>query len=364
MIIGSSKQPPPREEPAVLNLPVRLIGATLACAAAATQLGAADKPAFVPVLRQDFPDPHIVEHEGAFTAYATNPPGGQINVQMASSSDLVAWQSVRDPARPKALLDALPELGAWAKEGWTWAPEVIAVGGKWVLYYTARDRKSELQCLGVATASSPRGPFVDTRAEPLVCQRALGGTIDANAFQDADGKLYLYYKNDGNNPKARKPTDIWAQRLSADGTALDGDPVALLRNDKPWEAHVVEAPSMVRTPTGYTMLFSANHFGWESNQKLSPYAMGYALCRGPMGPCTDAPDNPILYSYSDSKAGCLSGPGHQTVFTGKGRSYIAFHAWSASAGCRKLDNRRYMYIAPLGWKDGKPLIAPSLRAEK
>lgn len=335
--------------------------ATLAGIAATTALAATDRYPFVPVLREDFPDPHIVEHDGEFTAYATNPPKAPVNVQMASSRDLVDWQSVRDPAKPKALLDALPELGAWAKKGWTWAPEVIAAGGKWVLYYTARERRSDLQCLGVATASNPRGPFVDTAREPLVCQRELGGTIDANAFQDADGKLYLYYKNDGNNPRVGKPTDIWAQRLSEDGTALVGSPVAVLRNDRPWEAHVVEAPSMVRTPSGYTMLYSANHFGWEADQRLSPYAMGYALCRTPMGPCTDAPDNPVLYSYNDGKAGCLSGPGHQTVFTSKGRSYIAFHAWAATPGCRKLDNRRYMYIAPLAWKEGKPVIAPSLR---
>ena len=342
------------------KLPLLIAAAALASFAAPL---AAAEPPFVPVFKQDFPDPHVVEHDGGFIAYATNPPKAAVNVQMAESKDLVAWASVRDPAKPKALRDALPALGAWAKKGWTWAPEVIRIGDRWVLYYTAKDRKSELQCLGVATASDPRGPFVDGRAEPLVCQRELGGTIDANAFRDLDGKLYLYYKNDGNNPKVAKPTDIWVQRLSADGTQLVGEPAALLRNDNPWEAHVIEAPSMVRTPTGYTMLYSANHFGWEPHQRLSPYAMGYATCSGPMGPCTDAADNPVLHSYHDPKVGCLSGPGHQTVFQAGRRLFLAFHAWAATPSCRKLDNRRYLYIAPLGWKDGKPLIAPSLRAK-
>lgn len=334
-----------------------------ACAAlifAASQASGAAAPeqsAFVPVYQNDFPDPFIVEHKGEFLAYSTN--SGGTNLPMISSRDLINWSVVEDPAKPKKRLDAMPVLASWVQEGRTWAPEVMEINGRWLLYYTARHKKKDTQCVGLATAADPRGPFQDTATEPLVCQTELGGTIDASAFRDADGKLYLYYKNDGNS--MRRPTHIWAQRLSDEGTALIGEPVALLRNDKPWEAHVIESPTMVRTPSGYTMLFSANHFGWDKDQRLSPYAMGYAACETPMGPCTDAPENPILYSYSDRKAGCLSGPGHQTVFNARGRSFMAFHAWAATPGCRKSEDRRYMYIAPLSWKNGKPVIAPSLR---
>jgi beta-xylosidase len=324
-----------------------------------TLTGAAQpEPPFVPVYKEDFADPFIIEHRGEYLAYATNKG---VNLPVAASRDLVTWEALKDSSNPKQLHDAMPELGAWAEENRTWAPEVIEVGGRWLLYYTARDRKRKIQCIGVAAASDPRGPFRDTSTEPLVCQPELGGTIDANPFRDADGTLYLYYKNDGN--ARRKPTHIWVQRLSPDGTALVGEPVSLLSNDKSWEAHVIEAPTMVRRPGGgYTMFFSANHYGWEKDQRLSAYSMGYATCRSPMGPCTDAPENPILYSYNDRKAGCLSGPGHQVVFQARGRTFIGFHAWAASPGCRLADQKRYMYVAPLGWTaDGKPLIAPSLR---
>ncbi|HEX8215720.1 MAG TPA: glycoside hydrolase family 43 protein [Allosphingosinicella sp.] len=325
-------------------------------------MGAQAAPApFVPVYATDFPDPFILEHRGEFLAFSTNSKG--VNLPLASSRDLVAWAPVKDPQQPGRPLDAMPTLAPWVQKGRTWAPEVIEIGGRWLLYYTARDRKKDIQCVGVAMAADPRGPFRDESPEPLVCQDQLGGTIDAHAFRDSDGKLYLYFKNDGNNPRFSKPTDIWVQRLSPDGMAVVGQPVALLRNDKKWEAHVIESPTMVRTPSGYTMLFSANHFGWEQDQRLSPYAMGYALCRGPIGPCTDAPENPILYSYNEREAGCLSGPGHQTVFQARQRSFIAFHAWAANSGCRNLNSGRYMYIAPLSWsRAGKPVIEPSLRA--
>lgn len=317
----------------------------------------AERP-FVPVFTTDFPDPFVLPHDGRFLAYATNAQGLRANVQMARSTNLVDWQLIEHEGR---LHDAMPALPPWAREGFTWAPEVLAVENGFVLHFTAKDRRTELQCLGAAFSADPLGPFVSEATEPLLCQTETGGTIDSHAFRDADGQLYLYYKNDGNNPRFGRPTDIFVQRLTPDGLRVTGDAVALLRNDTEWEAHVIEAPTMVRRGDRYVLFFSANHFGWETDQRLSPYSIGYARCSGPMGPCSDAAENPILHSYNDREAGCLSGPGHQSVFEAGGRLFISFHAWAATRGCRRFDNRRYLYIAPLGWDGDTPRIAPSLR---
>jgi beta-xylosidase len=331
--------------------------------AALALLGAAAAPAaeplFVPVFEQDFADPFVLRNGDEFIAYATN---RGINLPMATSRDLANWDFVRDPADPKKLLDGMPQLGAWAKTDLTWAPEVMKIGGRWVLYYTARDRKKNVQCIGVATAADPHGPFRDTSSGPMVCQPELGGTIDADPFRDADGKLYLYYKSDGNN--VGKSTVIWGQRLAEDGLSVTGEPVALLKDDKGWEMRLVEAPTMVRSPAGHRLFYSAAYYGWNENDRLSPYATGYAVCEGPLGPCKDAPDNPVLHSFNDKEAGCLSGPGHSSIFQVGSRSFIAFHAWAATKGCRKADDKRYLYIAPLSFKEGKPVIAISLRPRK
>lgn len=337
-----------------------LLAGLAGIAAPAQSPGAAEGPLFVPVYRTNFPDPFILPHGGEYLAYSTN--SENVNLPMAVSRDLVSWGPVNDPARPGKPLDAMPVLASWVKEGRTWAPEVIKVGERYLLYYTAHYGRKDLQCLGVAAASDPRGPFVDTSAEPFVCQEALGGTIDAHPFRDADGQLYLYYKNDGNNPKYLKPAQIWAQRLSPDGLKLVGQAVPLVKNDVHWEWRVVEAPTMIRHAEGYTLLFSANHYGWEADQRLSNYGTGYATCEGPLGPCTDAPDNPWLHSFNDRKSGCVSGPGHPAIFKARDQPMIAFHAWAATAGCRKLRDERYLYVAPFGWGDGKPQIGRSLRA--
>ena len=312
--------------------------------------------AFVPVYRDNFPDPFVLRNGAEFIAYATN---DGINLPMLASRDLVHWAPVADPANPGKRLDGMPRLASWAKEGLTWAPEVLQIGKEWMLYYTAHDAKGNRQCIGVARAADPKGPFIDPSPRPLVCQADLGGSIDADPFRDSDGKLYLYFKNDGN--AVRKRSSIWSQQLAPDGTSVVGAAVELIHDDKEWEQRLVEAPTMVRSPLGYELFFSAAYFGWNDDQRLSPYGMGYAECTGPLGPCKKSPDNPILHSYRDSSAGCLSGPGHQSLFQVGARSFISFHAWQATKGCRKSADKRELYIAPIFWKDGKPQLAPSLR---
>ncbi|HLL02484.1 MAG TPA: glycoside hydrolase family 43 protein [Myxococcaceae bacterium] len=321
------------------------------CATATEQPPPVSVP-YPPVLRANFPDPFILEHEGQYLAYATNTEGA--NVPMVSSTNLTAWQFLRSESDPGRLRDAMPVLPAWAKTGFTWAPEVLKTPGGFVLYFTARHAANGLQCVGAAASSDPRGPFTSQATEPLVCQAELGGTIDASPFRAPDGQLYLYFKNDGNNPVANKPTEIFAQRLSADGLSLTGDRVSLVRNDKPWEGHVVEAPTMVEQGGAYVLFFSANDYGWQNTQRVSNYGIGYATCQGPMGPCTDAPNNPFLASTFQP---CLSGPGHQTVFQAQGRQYFAFHSWAATQSCTPAAQSRFMHIVQLSWQNGVPQLA-------
>ena len=54
----------------------------------------------------------------------------------------------------------------------------------------------------------------------------------------------------------------------------------------------------------------------------------------------------------------------RAIFQVGQRHFIAFHAWAATSGCRKAEDERHLYVAPLFWKDGKPQIGPSLRERK
>jgi beta-xylosidase len=291
-----------------------------------------------PVILRDFPDPGIILVEDTYYAYSTNAAGR--NVPVASSTDLLNWTF---------LGDAMPALPSWARLGgsFIWAPEVIEIDGRYLLYFTARDREADRQCIGVAISDQLEGRFRDDSDAALVCQVEEGGSIDASPFRDADGTLYLYWKNDGNC--CNQATYIYVQQLSTDGLSLVGEPTRLIRNQRAWERHLIEAPTMWLQDGRYYLFFSANDYG-------SPdYAVGYAVCETAVGPCQDAPENPILSSVLQGPTPVI-GPGHQTIVRGPGGDlWLAYHAWQVtSAGTR--GSARFMWLDRLVWEEGKPVI--------
>lgn len=293
-----------------------------------------------PAIRSDFADPAILAADGAYYAYASN-AGGE-HIQVARSTDLRHWT---------LLPDALPVLPPWstAAGAWVWAPDVIEIGARFVLYYTAQDAASGRQCVGVATSDTPAGPFHDAGAVPFVCQLDLGGTIDPSPFRDGDA-LYLYFKSDSNC--CRMPTHIWGQRLTPDGMGLSGPAVALISNDQPWEGDVVEAPNMLKHDEMYDLFYSGNDYASDR------YAVGYARCLSPLGPCSKTTDSPILASDPSAPAP-LAGPGGASLVQANGSTWIAFHAWGVTER-GSLGESRYLLIDRLGWRGERPVVlAPS-----
>jgi beta-xylosidase len=280
-----------------------------------------------PVYNRDFPDPFVLQAGSTYYAYATNGAGEQ--VQTATSHDFLHWS-----AGP----DALPKLGKWAYPGSTWAPSVLRRrDGTYVLYYTA---SRGTQCIGRAVAPSPLGPFVDRWSKPLVCQRGLGGSIDPSPFRDADGSLYLYWKNDGNS--IGRPTEIWAQRLSPDGTRLLGAPHKTGEtNDRVWEGHVVEGPTMWRHGGRYYLFYSGGNYADDT------YGVGYATCTGPFGPCKDARENPILHTRCRAH-----GPGGESIIVVRGQAWMVYHAWLPN----HAGDKRVLWIDRLDWLTGPPVV--------
>ncbi|WP_425148712.1 glycoside hydrolase family 43 protein [Deinococcus sp.] len=262
-----------------------------------------------PVLNENVPDPFVLPSGGQFYLYVTN--GGGYNVPVYVSSDLVHW---------RVQGDALPEQPSWASPGLTWAPEVMAFGNnRYVLYYTTHDAASGKQCVGAAVATRPAGPYTDRSAHPIVCQAALGGSIDPSPFQDVDGQRYLLWKNDGNC--CAQPTRLYIQPLSADGLSLRGTPSALIANDQPWEGAVVEAPTLHRAGGAYYLLYSGGSYNDGS------YAVGYATSPHLLGPYRKADPNPLVVTK-----GAAVGPGHQSVVRdAAGQDWLVYHAWTAGA---------------------------------
>jgi len=278
----------------------------------------------------DFADPFVLRAGDAYYAYSTNAGAGDI--QVIRSTDLVSWRLVGN---------ALGGLPAWAAPGATWGPSVLAHDGGYVVYYTVREAVSGRQCISRAVASSPAGPFLDDSAGPLVCQRALGGSIDPSPFVDADGRAYLLWKAEGAGGSAQT---LWSQELTADRLGLAGTAQPLLSVDRSFEHGVVEAPSMVREGGTYFLVYAAAD--WNSRR----YVTAYATCAGPAGPCTKPADGRVLGSGSR-----LAGPGGVELFRSRdGALWAAFHAFSEpNVG---YPSSRYFHVAPVRVTAGRLAI--------
>jgi beta-xylosidase len=267
-------------------------------------------PSFTnPVYKSDFPDPHVILVGDTYYAYSTNVFPS--NIPAITSTDLVHWESIGD---------VLPALPKWAVTNfeYAWAPGVIQIEDKFVMYHVARDKEIDKQCIGVAVSDNPAGPFTASNDEAFICQGELGGSIDAYPYRDDDGKLYLLWKNDGNC--CGLDVWLWIQELSSDGMTLLGEPVKLIMMDQAWERPLIENPSMVKHNDKYYLFYSGNW--WESHE----YAISYAVCETVMGSC----EKPLSEPWFQFKPPVM-GPGGEAFFTDKkGNLWMAYHAWTGA----------------------------------
>ncbi len=287
-----------------------------------------------PILNEDFPDPSVLDVEGTFYAYATSVPGR--NVQLARSSDLVHWEQLGDP---------LPVPPAWADPVAVdvWSPDVTKIGDQYVMYYAARDLQTQEPCIGVATSTQPEGPFTDRNQEALICTTTLSRgrmRIDPSIFIQ-DGQLYLYFG------LCCDPSDVYVQRLTPDGLRRDGEATQMLTPSQPWEGDFVLAPVMWQHAGNYYLFFSGNE------PFTVDFGLGYAICESPTGPCTHAPENPILQTVT-TKPPVLS-PGSADLVSVNGHTWMLYHA-NEILPSGTLGNGRVMWLDRIRWQDGKPLV--------
>ena len=283
----------------------------------------------------DWGDPAVVAYDSTYFLYSTQPlPWVNVPVEVGRTGG--TWGPVED---------ALPTLPGWAQSGETWSPEVHQFDGRWVLYFAAQIRGTSpaVHCIGDAVASGPTGPFL-AAPSPLVCQRSLGGSIDPRVYVSPRGDPYLVWKSDNNSdPAAYGPPVIWTQRLVGGGLALLGAPTSIFTADRPWQDSLIEAPDLVTTGGRTWLFYSAGGGFWASS-----YAIGVARCAGPLGPCADQGDTPLLSSNAQGQ-----GPGESSVFSQGGHYWLVYNPSCSAQG----STSRPVEIAALSFGTGRPVVA-------
>ncbi|ROP74007.1 family 43 glycosylhydrolase [Curtobacterium sp. PhB115] len=283
----------------------------------------------------------------ALTATEQNPDGSlvQHGVPTYRSTDLTHWTYVND---------AFPTKPDWVgTANGIWAPDVVHRDGRWFLYYAASDTPTATaptgggSAVGVATSSSPTGPWTDSGG-PVVAPQGRW-QFDPEVITDR-GSTYLYFGSYSGGVSVRE--------LSADG----------LRSDPASERQIA-------IDNRYEGAYLMRHDGWWyfmgsatncCNGALTGYGVFVARSRSPLGPFTDQ-DGVAITSTRVGGTPLLAqngnrwvGTGHDTVVTDfAGQDWIIYHAVDRKdpyyAG-QATYTKRPALIDPLDWRHGWPVV--------
>ncbi|WP_331533013.1 glycoside hydrolase family 43 protein [Pseudonocardia sp.] len=304
-------------------------------AVVAATVAATPAVAIHPVISHDFPDPTLLVVGSTYYAYSTMSTyqGKTWHVPVARATSLTGtWTEITD---------AMPTLPPWvAKDpsgnGNVWAPEVAARSdGSYILYFTAHSGAKNVQCIGVALAHSPKGPFTSAATQPLVCRPEDVDSIDPKAFTDTDGKQYLLYTS------GRGHATIWLQQVSTDGITPIGQRRALVQSDRADEANIVEAPTLVHHDDEYVLFYSGNTY--NSGKYFVNYATASSLA-------ATFVKHPGQFLNKATLGGKFNNPGGQDVVPGRSHDYLVFHAYTTPT-------QRSMFVVNMTWDDdGNPSL--------
>jgi len=289
----------------------------------------------------NYPDPGVVYDPTSNLWYvSTTQVAYEDNnrFEIFSSPNLVTWEPVG------WIFPSSTNNPVWSNNELLWAPEIHYVNGQYIALFAASSREDGKACIGIATSSSPSGPFEDS-GQPLIYDPTIG-VIDPTLFLNPqDNQYYVYWKKDYNSENLPH-SSIWAQMLAPRLTALAPGSTAtyMIENDLPWGGPLVEAPWLLARGTYFYLFYSANMYA-------SDYAVGVARSTSPLGPWTKSP-SPILQSSL-----LWSSPGHCSVVSWPNTesTYMVYHAWRA--GQEGGDYGRMLMADEVFWsEDGWPYM--------
>lgn len=279
--------------------------ATSACSAfAPAQRAAADgrTTSGNPIFPGYFADPSVVIHDGRVYVYATRDPWGGETLACFSTDDFEVWDDAHPLDWPTLEACQTPE----STDAKVWAPSVVKQrDDRFIMYVSVG---SEIYC---GVASTPTGPWKNVKADgtPVIPNRGKEHPhmIDAEVFQDDDGRNYLYWGSGWDWKNGR----CLVVELEEDLYTHIGEP----RDITP--PGYFEAPFMVKRDGRYYLMYSDGKCVNET------YKVRYAMGDSPMGPfTTEGPNSPILTTNRQNN---VIGPGHHAVFTMGDRFFIAYH---------------------------------------
>jgi arabinan endo-1,5-alpha-L-arabinosidase len=227
-----------------------------------------------------------------------------------------------------------------------WAPDIMKIGGRYLLYYAVSTIGKMTSAIGLATNATldPKDPAYHWVDEGIVVQTKEGGNynaIDPAVFQDTDGSLWLSF-----------------------GSYWSG--IKLIQLDPKTGKRI--APDSPLYSTAYNESIEASYL-CKHDQYYYLFVNWGSCCRGPestynirigrsakvTGPYLDKAGVDMLHSggsvFLPTSNGPLIGPGHAGTLTAEGKTWFT----SDFEGDVRMDGKATLAIMPLQWNaDGWP----------
>jgi arabinan endo-1,5-alpha-L-arabinosidase len=329
----------PLRTPPIKAVANKYIKAFLVCLLIVSALAVAQDTYTNPVVTPVAADPSVIRTEdGTFYLYATQDDwaDGQGNhyLPMFKSTDLVNWEFIGDA------FDAPP---SWKEGGgFMWAPDISFYDGTYYLYYASSLWGDPNPCIGMATATTPEGPWEDL-GEPVFCSEDIGVPNSIDAF--------IWYENGERTMFWGSWNNIYAVSLNEDGTKPVGEKTQLADTR-------FEAPHVIKRGNFYYLFVSSGSCCEGAN---SSYTTWVGRSENLLGPYVDSTGSDLRYGGGEVvlyRNDVWIGPGHATVVTDDaGEDWIVYHAIPAEDPRLPNNvNRRPTLIDKITWSDGWPIV--------
>ena len=306
-------------------------------------------------------DPTIVRgDDGLWYMFSTDAAAGvdriPVGAHVRTSPDLVTW-TYRGTA-----LDGVPEAAAqWSGAAGLWAPEVVRwpnpdAAQRWHMYYSASTFGSRTSAIGLATASSPAGPWTD-RGIVIATQHDHDtvNAIDAAVVFDEAGTPWLIYGSFFGG--------IHAVELSLEtGKRRRDEPGVLLARRPRSVDGAIEGAYVVRHDGGYVLFVSYDSLA-------ATYSVRVGVADAVTGPYLDR-NGRDMTSPSEADAEVtgtkvlgglrfpggrgLIAPGHNSIFRDGAATYMVHHVRLADAPTSHEAQVRRVHWTASGW----PVVSP------
>jgi len=260
------------------------------------------------------------------------------------SKDLVKWE--HGPAvfttAPEWIATTVPENRNMS----CWAPDVMKVGDKYLLYYSVSTMGKMTSGIGLATNPTldPKDPAYHWTDQGVIVQTKDGSghnAIDPSVFHDKDGSLWLTYGSYWSGIKLIQLDPQTGKRIAPDSKLY-----SLAYNDS------IEASYLCRHDDYYYLFVNWDGCCQGTN---SSYNIRVGRSKTVTGPYIDKAGKDMMQKggtqFLAAKNDPLYGPGHSGTLSAFGKEWFT----SDFEGDVRMDGKATLAIMPLKWNaDGWP----------